>query len=595
MKASRWIIPQHDSEAVGELARALRIQPLTARVLIGRGFDEPDAARRYLFPSLEHLHDAALLAGMGAAVQRLRAAINGREKILIYGDYDVDGTTSVVMLKKAIEMAGGQADFHVPHRLKDGYGMRAEVIEHAAAAGVRLIVSVDTGIRANEVVRGASELGIDVIVTDHHLPERELPPAVAVVNPNRPDCTYPNKNLCGAGVAFKLVQALLGSLDWPRERYEKTLRSFLKLAAIATVADVVPLTGENRIIVKFGLEGLRDSPNPGLRALLEVSGLLDGGAPSAREIAFQVAPRINAAGRMAHAADVIRMFLSADAGEARAIAARLHELNQERQQTEADIVQAILEECGRSPVTDEHAALVFSAAGWHRGVVGIAASKMVERFCRPVFILGEEDERAEGSGRSSGGFHLLEALESMSDLFTRFGGHRQAAGLSMHLSRVAEFRERLNAYASARLTPDDFRPRLFVDAVVNLPELTDRAALEILSLAPFGFGNPAPLLAVRDAEFIGDPAPLKEKHLRLRLRQNGKQLFAKAWNFAERAGEFAAGERGDVVFSVEEDQYAANRGWPGWCATVRDVREVGSEPAGGPDAGLGARPTTASG
>ena len=572
MKTSRWIIPQHDPDAVAQLSRALGIQLLTARVLIGRGIDQPEAARRYLFPSLDLLHDPSLLADMGAAVARLRAAIESNQKILIYGDYDVDGTTSVVMLKKAIEMAGGQADFHVPHRLKDGYGMRAEVIEHAAEAGVKLIVSVDTGIRANEVVRGASELGIDVIITDHHLPEHELPPAVAVVNPNRRDCTYPNKNLCGAGVAFKLVQALLGSLGWPQERFEKTLRSFLKMAAIATVADVVPLTGENRIIVKFGLDGLKDSPNPGLRALLEVSGLLDGGAPSAREIAFQVAPRINAAGRMAHAGDVVRMFLSADPAEAHAIAARLNELNQERQQTEADIVAAILEECNRSPVTDAQAALVFSAAGWHRGVVGIAASKMVESFCRPVFILGEEDGRAEGSGRSSGGFHLLEALESMADLFTRFGGHRQAAGLSMRASRVAEFRERLNAYAAARLTPDDFRPRVFIDALVDLPELTDRAAMEILSLAPFGFGNSAPLLAVRGAEFVGDPAPLKERHLRLRMRQNGKQLFAKAWNFAVRSSEFAAGARADVAFSVEEDAYAANRGWPGWCATVRDVR-----------------------
>src|SRR5712692_4159417 len=329
MPLSQWLIPDADPQRAGDLAASLRIQPLTARVLMNRGLADPDAAKRFLSPSLQNLHDPRLLTGMPEAVERLRAAIAGREKILIYGDYDVDGTVSVVILKKAIEFAGGEASFHVPHRLKDGYGMRAEVIERAAAMGVRLIVSVDTGIRATEVVRGARELGIDVIVTDHHLPEAELPPALAVLNPNRRDCGYPDKNLCGAGVAFKLVQALLSTLGWPDDRLARMLKSFLKLVAVATVADVVPLTGENRVIVKHGLQGLNRVHNPGLRALLEVSGLLNGRAPTARQVAFQIAPRINAAGRMAHAEDVIQMFLTEDLQRARALATQLHELNQE--------------------------------------------------------------------------------------------------------------------------------------------------------------------------------------------------------------------------------------------------------------------------
>ena len=567
------MLPTPDAEAVGDLAAGLHIQPLTARVLAARGFTDVPSAQRFLTPSLEHMHPPALLTGMSEAVQRIREAIRAREKILIYGDYDVDGTVSVVILKKAIELAGGDAGFHVPHRLKDGYGMRADVIERAAAMGVRLIVSVDTGIRAGEVVRGARELGIDVIVTDHHLPEAELPPALAVLNPNRRDCNYPDKNLCGAGVAFKLVHALLATLEWPADKLARMLKSFLKLVAVATVADVVPLLGENRIIVKHGLQGLQRVNNPGLRALLEVSGMLDGRAPSARQVAFQIAPRINAAGRMDDARDVIRMFLTEDLECARVLARQLHSLNQERRQTEADIVRLVLEECSQAPVTEDQAALVFAGPNWHRGVVGIVASRLVDRFYRPVFVLSEEDGQAQGSGRSITPFHLLDALESMPDLFTRFGGHRQAAGVSMPAAMVAEFRERLNAYAGERLTAADFHPRIAIDAVVDLNELTTGPAVaEILAMAPFGFGNPPPVLAILDAEVAAVPVVLKEKHLRVHLRQNGKNLLSKAWNFAERAPELTPGARTDAAFSIEEDPYSESRGWGGWAAVLKDVR-----------------------
>lgn len=555
------------------LASTLRVQPLTARVLVARGLTDPDAAKQFLTPSIDHLHSPSLLTGMREALQRLRAAIAAHEKILIYGDYDVDGTVSVVILKKAIELAGGQASFHVPHRLKDGYGMRADVIERAAAMGVRLIISVDTGIRASEVVQGARELGIDVIVTDHHLPEAELPPALAVLNPNRSDCHYPDKNLCGAGVAFKLVHALLATLGWPEEKLARMLKSFLKLVAVATVADVVPLLGENRIIVKFGLQGLHRVRNPGLRALLEVSGLLDGRAPNARQVAFQIAPRINAAGRMDDAQNVVRMFLTEDLETARTLAKQLHSLNQERQQTEADIVRLVLEECSQVPVTEGQAALVFSGPNWHRGVVGIVASRLVDRFYRPVFVLSEEDGEARGSGRSITPFHLLEALESMPDLFSRFGGHRQAAGVSMPSEVVPEFRKRLEAYAHQRLTPADFHPRLAIDAVVDLKELTTGPAVaEILALAPFGFGNPPPVLAILDAQIAATPVVLKEKHLRVQLRQNGRNLLSKAWNFAARAPELAAGARVDAAFCIEEDPYSESRGWGGWAAVLKDIR-----------------------
>jgi single-stranded-DNA-specific exonuclease len=573
MPSSRWLIPNPAPQTVRDLADALGIQAVTARVLLNRGLTDPNAARRFLKPDLEHLHDPLLLTSMADAVARIKSAIQAKQKILIYGDYDVDGTVSVVILKKAIEMAGGEAGFHVPHRLKEGYGMRSDVIERAAAMGIALIVSVDTGIRAGEVVREARERGIDVIVTDHHLPDAELPPALAVLNPNRRDCHYPDKNLCGAGVAFKLVHAVLATLGWPAEKLARVMKSFLKLVAIATVADVVPLVGENRVIVKHGLEGLNQSKNPGLRAILEFSGLMNGRSPSARQVAFQIAPRINAAGRMDDAQNVIRMFLTDDAEHARQLASQLHSLNQERRDTEAEIVRLVLEECAGVPVTDDQTVLVFSGLNWHRGVVGIVASRLVERFYRPVFVLSEEDGQAQGSGRSIAPFHLLDALESMPDLFTRFGGHRQAAGVSLAAESVPEFRRRLNAYAAACLTPADFQPQLAIDATVTLRELTTGPAVEeLLAMAPFGFGNPAPVLAVIGAEVAAAPIIMKEKHLRLHLRQDGRNLFPKAWNFAQRAADFATNAPIDAAFAIEEDLYSQERGYANWAAVLRDVR-----------------------
>lgn len=576
-RQARWILAPAEPAAVLQLAQQAGVHPIAARVLAARGFTDPDAVRRFLRPVLEDLHNPYQLAGMQAAAQRLKLAIDRKETILLYGDYDVDGTCSVVILTKAIELAGGTVRFHVPHRLKEGYGMRAEVIEEAARSGVTLVVSVDTGIRAAAVVRHARQLGIDVIVTDHHLPEEELPPALAVLNPNRADCPYPDKNLCGAGVAFKLVQALLGLLGWPPERVRRLEESFLKIVALATVADVVPLQGENRIIVKHGLAGFRSLRNAGLRALLEVAGFQEGDMPSAGQVAFRIAPRINAAGRMDDAADVIHLFLTADAARARQIATKLHGLNAERQETEADIVERVLEECQQSPVTGDQAALVFCGPNWHRGVLGIVASRLVERFCRPVLVLSEEDGLAQGSGRSIAPFHLLDALESVRDLFTRFGGHRMAAGVTLPAARVEEFRQRLNAHARQILTPEDFRPHLEIDAALDWPEVNDASVADVLSLAPFGAGNPSPLFLVRGLDVAQPPSIFGEKHLRLPLRADtGRTLWVKAWSFVERLPEVAQGSRIDAVVSFEEDLYSAARGYSPWSVQLRDVRPAES-------------------
>lgn len=574
--SARWVVPAIDRQSVELLARALGLSSLASSVLYARGLRNVNAASRFLHPSLDDLHDPLSLRGMKEAVGRIKQATASGEKILIYGDYDVDGTTSVVILKKAIELTGGTVSFHVPHRLKEGYGMRAEIVEAAAAEGVSLIISVDTGIRAQEIVRGAAELGVDVIITDHHLPEAELPAAFAVLNPNRPDCSYPEKNLCGAGVAFKLVQGLLATLDWPPEKLRRVIESFLKLVAIATVADVVPLTGENRAIAKLGLQGLRSVKNPGLRALLNVAGFTGDSIPSATEVAFRVAPRMNAAGRMANANEVIELFLTSDSERARVLAGQLHAHNTERREAEARVVQQILEDCSRTPIEDRHAALVFCAENWHRGVLGIVASRLVERFHRPVFVLSQnpEDGLAQGSGRGIPRFHLLEALESMPDLFVKFGGHVHAAGLTMWSKDMNSFRERFNSYAAARLSPEDFVPQLEIDACLDFREINGRSVGEVLSLAPFGCGNPTPVFASLGVEVAGPPVVWKDKHLKVILRQNGRTLALKAWNFAERAGELAAGALVDAALSFEEDRFSAGLGEPGWAAVLRDVRRA---------------------
>jgi len=571
----KWIVAEAEPGSVAALSAALGISMPAARVLCARGLGDATEARRFLAPSTADLHDPFLLADMQAAAARLAGAIERREPILLYGDYDVDGTSALVVLKKVLDLAGGIATCFVPHRIRDGYGMKSEAVEDAAALGVKLIVSVDTGIRASQVVKHAATLGIDVIVTDHHLPEAELPPALAVLNPNRRDCTYPEKNLCGAGVALKLAEALMCALGWEPARRERLVDSLLKLVAIATVADVVPLTGENRVIVKRGLSGLDRVANPGLRALLDVAGIEAGTSPSARQVAFQIAPRINAAGRMASANDIIELFSTSDAARARAIAAQLDELNKDRRETEDGIRQAILEQCLAQPVTDGDTALVFAGEGWHRGVVGIVASRVVERYHRPVFVLGLDEGVAYGSGRSIRAFHLLDALEFMPDLFTKFGGHRQAAGVTLDAGRVEEFRSRFQAYAATRLTIDDFEPEIEIDAEIGFDEVTDQTIGEVLNLAPFGFGNAPPTLVVRGVEVMAPPDIKNDKHLFLRLKSQGKILRAKAWNFAERAAEFTPGTPIDVALQFEDDAYSAARGYAPWQTIVRDVKPAG--------------------
>ena len=562
--------PGEDDATATQWARALALSPQIAAILRRRGFTDVEDAKRYLEPALAHLHPPSALLGLPEAVARIQTAVARGEKILLYGDYDVDGTSAIVILKTTLDLLGAIPEAFVPHRLRDGYGMKGERIEQAARDGVRLIISVDTGIRAGEVVRRASELGIDTIVTDHHLPEEEIPPAVAVLNPNRPGCSYPNKNLCGAGVALKLAEGLLAASSIDPARQTRIVESLLKMAALATVADIVPLDGENRAIVKLGLEGMRQVKNPGLRALLDASGIQPGTAPTARQVGFQIGPRINAAGRMESASEVLELFSTPSLERAREIAGRLSEFNRERQDTEEEMKQAIYARLHQDPAIAHRLGLVLYGEDWHLGVAGIVAGRIAEKQRKPTFVLAGQQQNGQrlikGSGRSIPGFHLLEALESMKSLFVQHGGHAQAAGVTLEESALAEFTERFDAYAQARLNDEMRRPVVAVDAVVGMEAVTERLYLDCQRLTPFGYGNPPPLFAVLGVEPAAPPTLLKEKHLKFIVRAAGRPIAFKAWNMADHKPLIAPGRRLDIAFALEHDSF------DGWSPIVQALR-----------------------
>jgi single-stranded-DNA-specific exonuclease len=523
-----WLLKCADARQVEVLAAELRtnaslcltdpaLAHMLARLLLMRGISDAETALRFLAPSLSHLHSPYEMSGMKAAVDRLEAAIERKESILIYGDYDVDGTTAIVILKTAIELCGGGADFHVPHRIREGYGMKDEIIERAAAAGVHLIISVDTGIRDAAVAETARRLGVDLIVTDHHLPGQDgVPAALAVLNPNQPGCGYPCKALCGAGVAFKLAQGLMERrLDGKDQA--RLLMSFLKVVAIATIADAVPLTGENRVFAKLGLEGLRSPVNPGLKALLEIAQLGGSRPLTSGEVAFRIAPRLNAAGRMDVARDVIELFSVKDPARAREIAGRLDKLNAERQEEERRILEEIKPRLEQDPALHEAFCIVLDGEGWHRGVIGITATRVVERYGRPALVIARDGEEAHGSGRSIRAFHLLNALESCADLLSRYGGHAHACGFSLPAECVPELRTRLDAYARERLTLADFEPALYLDAELPLDRVTPEVYEALRRLEPFGVGNPEPVFGASAVRLMQPPRILKDKHVKLRL------------------------------------------------------------------------------
>jgi single-stranded-DNA-specific exonuclease len=562
-----------DETRARALSAALGVDPLVGRLLCQRGLDRDDLAARFLRPSLDHLHDPLALADMRPAVERLLGAIARRERIAVHGDYDVDGVTSTVILRRALELLGADVIHFIPERMKDGYGLQPAALDRFHDAGARVAVSVDCGIRGVEAADRARALGLDLIITDHHEPDLHLPRALAVINPKRHDCAYPDKNLAGVGVALKLVQALCA-----RSGRERWLPAFVKVAAIGTLADVVPLVGENRVIAKLGLERLStDRHTVGLRALLEVAGCT-GKALDGFHIAFLVAPRVNAAGRMSTPDIATRLLLAADeamAGEARELAAQLDAENLRRQQEEAEIVLQAKKAIAADPDIGAHNVLVVAGEGWHRGVIGIVASKLVESFHRPAIVVSIEDGVAHGSCRSIARFDMLGALERCADLFLRFGGHRQAAGFTMEAARVKELRQRVGGYADEILSPEDLMPRLPIDAALPLSSISSAVVQGVCSLSPFGAGNPKPVFCSA-GEVVDGPRRLKDRHLSMTVRQEHRRFRAIAWRAAERAEFIEAHRAGlELAFSLEQGSY---QGETYIELTVADVKPAAASP-----------------
>ena len=553
-----WNTKPHDQAAAAALAQALGVSPITARLLAIRGITDPDVAARFLNPTLEQLHDPLKLAGLACAADRLQVAITNRERIAVHGDYDVDGITSTVILRRALELLGADVGHFIPERLTDGYGLQPGTIDRLHAEGVKLIVSVDCGIRAPEAARRARELGVDLIITDHHEPDDELPDACAVVNPKRHDCSYPDKNLAGVGVALKLVQELCaraGKSAW--------LPAFVKIAAIGTLADVVPLVGENRIIAKLGLQMLTKGPHKvGLRALLEAAGL-NGKTIDSYHIGFMVAPRINAAGRMSTPDIATRLLLASDeamADEAKALADQLEVENTKRRAEDQDILAKAKKIVETDPDVGSRSVLVVAGEGWHRGVIGIVASKIVDAFYRPAIVLSIDGDMAHGSCRSISGFDMLEALTSCAPMMKRFGGHKAAAGLQIETARIKEFRAAINEFAETRLGPDDLRPSLWLDGPLALSELNERVMHEFAALAPFGPGNPRPRFHTNQVAIVDGPRILKDRHLKLSVKQNGRTLRAIQWNAADREANLVAKKDAvEIAYTVEENEYMGNK------------------------------------
>jgi len=554
-QAKRWVIRQPDQIRARELASILGVSTIVASLLLTRGYGELSAAKIFLEPSLDQLHDPRLMLGMSEAVQRLLYALDNQEPVLIYGDYDVDGTTGTAVLLRAIRMLGGTAGYHVPHRFTECYGIQQAALEQAARDGYKLVVSVDCGIRAHEPLEWARENGLDVIITDHHLPDEDegAPPAFAVLNPNQHGCEYPDKNLAGVGVAFKLVHALFRS----RGR-EMQVPDFLKMVAIGTVADVAKLVGENRAIVALGLSDLPRAVNHGLRALIEIAGCGENGEMNAYDLGFRIGPRINAAGRMDAASAVVELFNAKDKENARRLAEHLDTRNRERMDAQREIFNRAIEEfeSGSDREAQTHAA-VIAGDGWHRGVIGLAASKIAERLHRPCVVISFDGDIGHGSARSIEAYHLFNGLTSCRDLLDKFGGHSHAAGLAIRRDSLPEFRRRLNEHAASCLTDDDLTPSLGIDAEVAATELTFQLSQELRRLEPFGAGNPRPLFVTRGLRVVGQPQVIKEQHLKLRVAGENRRPFEAIWwrGIEEVAATPQVDQRIDLAYEFEADRW----------------------------------------
>jgi single-stranded-DNA-specific exonuclease len=528
---------------VDALQADLSVHPLIARVLSTRGIGDPDKAREFLNPSLDDLRDPFLMLDMDVAVDRIINALRDNERILVHGDFDTDGLTSTALLVQTLKSLGGEVDYFIPNRLEEGYGLGKAGVDFARDAGANLLVTCDCGVTSVDPVRYASSLGIDTVITDHHQPEEELPPAVAVVNPHRSDCTYPFKELAGVGVVSKLVIALL-----QRCGEEPQFPSILRMCAIGTIADVVPLIDENRIFAHHGLSLLPGTPNLGLRALIDVAGLSNS-TISSYDVSFRIAPRINSMGRFGRQDIAMDLFFTKSRSDAARIASTMDRLNVKRQRMVERMVEQATETIEASPDLLREKIIVIGDKRWHKGVVGILASKLVESYNRPSLAIAIEDEIGIGSGRSLADFNIIDALATCDEMLTRYGGHAMAAGFELPAGSIPKFRDKLSAVAGKEIREDTMLPIIDVDSEMRFSEVDDQFEEQLAKLEPTGYGNSNPVFLARGVQVFGNPRILKEKHVKMRLKQDRKELSAIAWRKAKELQHLSGGDELDIIFS----------------------------------------------
>jgi len=561
--AKQWMIQSGAGQECEQLSRHLGVPSLIAKLLLNRGITESTGAESFLVPQLKDLHPPSLLPGATRAASILAEAVADRRKIVLYGDYDVDGTTGVAILWHMLRFAGGDASFYVPHRVEEGYGLNMEAVLRLLKDGAKLIVTVDCGITAVEEVAAIREAGAQVIVTDHHTRHEVLPDADVVVHPGLSD-GYPNEHLCGAGVAFKVAWALAQKLtgaDRVAPQYRELLMSLLPLAALGTIADVVPLVGENRILSKHGLEALPSTPLVGLRALMASAGLA-GSQVTGYDVGFKLAPRLNAAGRMGHARLAIELLTRADADRAREIALYLEDHNRARQATERKIASQAFDMVEQHNLaSDARRAIVLAAEGWHPGVIGIVASRVVERYHRPAVLIALNGGEGQGSGRSIRHFDLAEALGECGAQLVAYGGHAMAAGLRIAVENVGAFTEAFVEAANKRLTANDLVPKLRLDADVELSELSLETAQQMAALGPFGVGNPRPKLASGWVELADEPRCVGKTgtHLSAVFAQGDVRLKAIGFGLHEHMEDLKQHRRCRVAFEPIINEFNGRR------------------------------------
>jgi single-stranded-DNA-specific exonuclease len=557
MVPKRWEVANGNPRLADKLAVALDLRPLEAILLTNRGITTIDGAQEFLSPALQRLHDPFVMRGMEEAVERLVRSLSLRESIVVYGDYDVDGITATAVLSWFFRDIGMPVPYYLPHRMREGYGLNGEAIRRLAQQGTRVLITVDCGITGHAEVQLAKSLGMDVIVTDHHQIPPALPAAVAVLNPHQRDCPYPSKELAGVGIAFKLVMALRSRLRHEAGWGTKlpNLRRHLDLVALGTIADVAPLVGENRILVRHGLQALTSSNKPGVQALKQV-GRLAAQAIGPRQVGFTLAPRLNAAGRLAAAQAGVELLLCDDTARAAELALYLDTVNRERQAVQAQIYEEAKAAIEGEGGMEGRWAIVLASERWHPGVVGIVASKLVEEYGRPAILIGLDGSAGKGSGRSIATFHLYRALEACQQHLAGFGGHEHAAGIRIDRTQIPAFRDALNHIAGEQLMAGDGTPLLAIDAEVRLEEIDDALLDYMAQLEPFGEGNPPPVFVARGAEVVGEPTLVgkEQQHLRLTLRQGNVFTHAIGFGMSKQLAQ-AKSSRLDIVFTPQRHEW----------------------------------------